>query len=129
MKAGAAITNAERWMLVAQEYQKKYELLKKKASGQAQIIRDFQDSLDQIAEIAAPDRVMDSERIERTEQMVALILGHLGIPAPEPKAQEESGDEEIEEEDNDDERGEDDDEPPEVPQRIQALNNENKGKS
>jgi hypothetical protein len=128
MKAGAAITNAERWMLVAQEYQKKYELLKKKAAGQAQIIQDFQDSLDHIVEIAAPDRIMDSERLERLERMAALILDHLGIPVPAPKSQEESGDEEIED-DEDDEEIEEREEPPEVPQRIQALNDENKGTS
>jgi hypothetical protein len=114
-------------MLVAQEYQKKYELLKKKAAGQAQIIRDCQDSLDQIAEIAAPDRVMDSERLERLEHMIALVVGHLGIIITPANAQEGSGDDEIDDdEDDEDEEIEQGEEPPEIPQRIEAINNENK---
>jgi hypothetical protein len=119
MKSGGSMSNAEKWMAKAEEWKLNAQDL---AAELVEVTRqrdELRESLDHIGEIACPDRVLDSERIERLTRMVEMLMNRAGLDVPPLVAQDESGDEDGENEHEDD--AEEDEDEQETEQRIEAI--------
>ena len=101
----AMSTNAERWKQTAEKYQKRAEKLAKELTEATKEREDLSDTLDHIAELSAPERVLSEERQERIERMLEMLLNRLFGPealaaigpAQKPEDEEENGEEENDE--------------------------------
>ena len=111
VKAGANMSNLEMWRKSADDWKRKAEALTVELIETRRRLEELEDSLDHIAEIAAPERVMDSERLERSERMLEMLLTRLGIDMP-PGPQTQDHETEKDEPEEDDEDDEDEEENP-----------------
>jgi hypothetical protein len=88
---GTAASNAELWMEAAGEHKRRAETLALELMEVTRERDELQESLDHIAEIAAPERVIDSERLEKLTRMVEMLMDRAGFapgdydPMPEPE--------------------------------------------
>ena len=109
MKAGANLSNAELWRKSADDWKRKAEALTLELIETRRRLEEAEDTIDHIAEIAAPERVMDSERLERAERMLEMLMARMGIDIPPAQAKDhetEKDDEEEDDEDNEDDEEE-----------------------
>lgn len=122
MKAGAQMSNAEKWMLKAEEYKQKAADLAVQLIEVTKERNELQDTLDHIADLAGPDRVMDSERLERVTRMCEMLMNRMGF-APSEIPRETQGEEDDEPatnngEDDDGEEGEEESEEEEAARSV-----------
>jgi hypothetical protein len=92
---GTAASNAELWMEAANEHKRRAEALALELIEVTRERDELRESLDHIAEIAAPDRVLDSERLERNTRMLELLMSRAGFQPgvdfePETASEEEA---------------------------------------
>ena len=100
------MSNAEKWMHKADEWKNRAEQLAEQLAEATKERDDLQDTLDHIGELAAPERGLDSRRLERNTLMLEMLMNRAGFaPAeiPQVKAQ---GDEDEEEDDMEEDDGE-----------------------
>ena len=95
MKAGAQMSNAEKWMLKAEEYKQKAADLAMELIQVTKERDELQDTLDHIADLAGPDRVMDSENLSRNTRMLEMLMSRAGF-APSEIPRQAQGEEDDE---------------------------------
>jgi hypothetical protein len=82
MKSGGmASTNTERWIQSAGEYKRQAEKLAAELIEVTRERDELRESLDHIAEIAGPDRILDSERLEKNTRMLEMLMSRAGFQA------------------------------------------------
>ena len=121
MKAGAAMSTAEKWKERAEDFEREIKRLSKVLINTQEQRDELQDSLDHINELAAPDRWEEAQRINmrmgRIERMLEVFAMHFGIAdevsiAANKADQEPPENDEENEEDNGNEDEESEDDPP-----------------
>jgi uncharacterized protein Smg (DUF494 family) len=99
MKAGAAMSNAEKWMHEAAHWKKKAEDLAGELIEVTRERDELQETLDHIGELAAPERMAHFARSERQTRMLEMLMSRAGFTPAEIPAAEAQGDEDEEEDD------------------------------